>query len=82
MSIRRRLAKVRAPDEIGAEERAWSVVLSAYAERLPVRQRRPRARLLLVPALVALVAAVALTPAGTTVGRWIRHALGEPHAAS
>jgi hypothetical protein len=82
MSIRRRLARVRAPDEGAAEERAWTVVRAAYAERLPVRRRPPRARLLLVPALAALVVGIALTPAGATVGRWIRHALGEPHAAA
>ncbi|MDQ6775462.1 MAG: WD40 repeat domain-containing protein [Actinomycetota bacterium] len=82
MSVRRPLAQVRAPDEAAAEERAWTVVRAAYADRLPVRRRTPHARLLLVPALAALVVGVALTPAGATVGRWIRHALGEPHAAS
>ncbi|HWF72598.1 MAG TPA: WD40 repeat domain-containing protein [Solirubrobacteraceae bacterium] len=82
MSLRRRLAEVRAPDEAGAEDRAWTVVRGAYADRLPVRRPTPRARLLLVPALAALVAGIALTPAGATVGRWLRHALGEPHAAS
>jgi hypothetical protein len=82
VSIRRHLARVRAPDEGGAEERTWTVVRAAYAERLPVRRRTPRARLLLIPALAALVVGVALTPAGATVGRWIRHALGEPHAAT
>jgi len=46
-----------------------------------VRRGPRRARLILIPALVVLVAGVALTPAGATVGRWIRHALGEPHAA-
>jgi hypothetical protein len=49
---------------------------------VPVRRRPSRIRLLAVPALAALVAGVALTPAGAAVGRWIRHALGEPHAAS
>jgi hypothetical protein len=82
VSLRRHLAQIRAPDEPGAEERAWAVVRAAYGDRVPRRRRRPRARLLLAPALAALVVGVALTPAGATVGRWIRHALGEPHAAA
>lgn len=78
----RHLARGHAPDEEGAGERAWIVVRSAYAERLPAGRPPRRARLLLIPALTALVAGFALTPAGATVGRWIRHALGAPHAAS
>jgi len=81
VSARRRLAQFRAPDESGAEERAWPVVRAAYAERVPAPRRARRARLLIVPAVAALAAGVALTPAGATVGRWIRHALAEPHAA-
>src|SRR5690349_24551837 len=49
--------------------------------REPVRRRRPQKRLLLAPAIAILLAAVTLSPAGATVGRWIRHALGVPHAA-
>jgi hypothetical protein len=85
VSVGPHLARTPAPDEDEARERAWRVVLGAYAERVPVgRPRRPRrrGRLLLVPALTALAAGLALTPAGATVGRWIRHALGAPHAAS
>lgn len=82
MSIERDLARVHAPGEDGAEARAWTVVRAAYAERVPVRRPPRRARLLLIPALTALIAGVALTPAGATVGRWIRHALGEPRATS
>ncbi|HWF34016.1 MAG TPA: hypothetical protein VG295_01555 [Solirubrobacteraceae bacterium] len=82
MSARRQLTQLRAPHEAGAEERAWTVVRAAYRQGLPARRRTPRARLLLVPVLAALAAGVALTPAGATVGRWLRHALGEPHAAS
>jgi hypothetical protein len=79
------LSELCAPDERGAEERAWHVVRSAYAERAPVRSRRsrPRRGLALVLAAVAVsgALAVALSPAGATVGGWIRHALGIPHAA-
>jgi hypothetical protein len=82
MNVRRRLAQVRAPDEAAAEERAWTVLRAAYRERVPARRRAHRLRLLLVPVLAALVAGVALTPAGATVGRWLRHALGERHAAA
>jgi hypothetical protein len=82
VSVAEDLARAHAPEENGAQERAWTVVRAAYAERVPVHRRPRRARLLLIPALTALVAGVALTPAGATVGRWIRHALAEPHAAS
>ncbi|MGZ4198090.1 MAG: hypothetical protein ACXVSJ_16875 [Solirubrobacteraceae bacterium] len=81
MNARRALSRFRAPDEAAAQERTWTVVSDAYRAREPVRRRRSRARVLLVPAVALLVAAATLSPAGATVGRWIRHALGVPHAA-
>jgi hypothetical protein len=81
MSAARELAAMRAPDEPAAQARAWEVVRSAHRDRSPVVQRRPGWRLALAPAVIALLAALALTPAAATVGRLISHALGVPHAA-
>ena len=81
MNAQRALSSFRAPDESATQERTWAVVRDAYRMREPVRRRRSRGRLLLVPAVAIVLAAVTLSPAGATVGRWIRHALGVPHAA-
>jgi hypothetical protein len=81
MNVQRELSRFRAPDEAAAQERTWAVVRDAYQAREPVPRRRSRGRLLLVPAVAVVLAAATLSPAGATVGRWIRHALGVPHAA-
>jgi hypothetical protein len=81
MNARTALSGFRAPEEAATQERTWTVVRDAYRMREPVRRRRSRGRLLLVPAIAIVLAAVTLSPAGATVGRWIRHALGVPHAA-
>lgn len=81
MNAQRALGSFRAPDEAGTQERTWSVVRDAYRTREPVRSRRSHRRLLLAPAIAILLGAVTLSPAGAAVGRWIRHALGVPHAA-
>lgn len=81
MSLEQALARLRAPDERAAQVRAWQVVGSAYRERPPLVRRRSRRPLAFVPVLIALVAALTLTPAGATVSRLISHALGVPHAA-
>jgi WD40-like Beta Propeller Repeat len=84
MKTRRTLSELRAPDERGAEERAWRVVRSAYVQRGPVASRLGRSRrgiALALAAALSVVLAVALSPAGATVGGWIRHALGIPHAS-
>jgi WD40 repeat protein len=78
----RTLARFCAPDEPGAEERAWDVVRSAYAQRTPVGRRRSHRRTAggLIAALV-VGGAVALSPAAATVGHLIGRALGVEHAA-
>jgi hypothetical protein len=81
MNPQRALRSFRAPEESAAQERTWTVVRDAYRTREPVRRRRSRGRLLLVPAVAIVLAVATLSPAGATVGRWIRHALGVPHAA-
>jgi hypothetical protein len=80
--LERRLSGLRAPDEAGSEARAWDVARSAYAARQPVaRARRPRVRVLLVPAIVIIAGVLALTPAGASVHRWIDTTLGVKHAS-
>ncbi|MDQ6606121.1 MAG: WD40 repeat domain-containing protein [Actinomycetota bacterium] len=83
MSLKRELERLRAPDEAGAAERAWTVVQSAYGDRASPGRRTSRARMA-IPALAVLagVLALALSPAGATVRRWIGHALGIPHPAA
>jgi hypothetical protein len=61
------------PLDGAAEERAWSVVRAAYADREPER-RRVRPRLVLAVAAIALVAA-ALSPPGRAVLGSLRDAL-------
>jgi hypothetical protein len=79
---KRVLREFRAPDEGGAERRAWSVVRDAYLEREPARGRtRKRAPLALAPVLAVIAAGLVLSPAGATVGRLITKALGVRHAA-
>src|SRR5947209_9079192 len=80
-TAKNRLRDVRAPDEVGAERRAWTVVRAAYLERESVRMGRPRRRLALVPVLAVVAAGVVLSPAGARVGRIITHALGVSNAA-
>jgi hypothetical protein len=80
-ATRRRLREFRAPDEGGAERRAWPVVRSAYLEREPVLARRSRRRIALVPTVAVIVAGLVLSPAGATVGGLITRALGVRDAA-
>lgn len=82
LRVKKQLREFRAPDETGAESRAWDVVRSAYLEREQVAARRhPRWRLAVAPAAAVIIAALALSPAGASVGRFITRALGERHAA-
>jgi hypothetical protein len=69
------LERAELPDEAAAWERAWRVVDAAFGERprRPPRGRRLRPALAIAAALVIL--AVALSPAGATVGDWISDAV-------
>jgi hypothetical protein len=79
---KRAVREFRAPDEAGAERRAWGVVHDAYLGRQPAPARtRTRARLALVPALALVGAGLVLSPAGATVTRLITKAFGVRHAA-
>lgn len=76
------LRSLRAPDEIGAETRAWSAVRSAYAERPTPEARQLSLRAIVLAPIVILAAlGVALSPAGASVRRWLGAALGIPRSA-
>jgi hypothetical protein len=82
MTAKRALKGIRAPDEPGAESRAWPVIQSAYARRAPTVPNTSRRRIAWVmPAAVLAALALAFSPAGASVRRWINDALGVPHAA-
>ncbi len=80
--LERRLAQLGAPDEQLAEERAWHVVRSAYAERHSAPPRRRVRRLVSVPSALLVAGVLALSPAGASVRHWIVQSLGVPHASS
>jgi dipeptidyl aminopeptidase/acylaminoacyl peptidase len=69
--LRDELHAARPPREAEAERRAWHMVRAAHAERSPVRERHPGRRLALAALGAALLAVLALSPAGAKVGDWI-----------
>ncbi|HXV58427.1 MAG TPA: hypothetical protein VD704_11210 [Gaiellaceae bacterium] len=70
--VRAALLAVQVPEELEAQRRSWRVVRAAHAGREPLRRRPRRARLLVALALLAALAAAALSPPGRAVGDWIR----------
>jgi hypothetical protein len=72
---------MRAPDEAGAEQRTWTTVQAAYVHRPPATPARRRWPLAAAPLVAALIAALALSPAGATVKRIINRAFSVPHIA-
>jgi WD40 repeat protein len=74
--LRKALLETPVPATREAEERAWDVVDAAYRRRVvtPARPLRPRLALAMA-ALLVLLAALALTPAGAKVRDWIRDAI-------
>src|SRR5579864_2019477 len=81
MNARQALERTRAPSELAAEQRAWEVVRSAYREREAATPRRSISRPGLAILAAVVAGAIALSPAGATVGRLISHALGVRNAA-
>jgi hypothetical protein len=79
-TVERRLRNATAPNEVAAEGRAWEVAREVYGKRTPAPRTPRRARYLVAPVAIALVAALALTPAGAAVHRWIDQTLGVKHA--
>jgi hypothetical protein len=76
----RRLRAIRAPHEVQAQQRAWRVAQTVYADRTVPTRRRRRARFALAPAAAAIAGVLVLTPAGAAVHRWINQTLGVTHA--
>lgn len=84
-ATRRALTAVRAPDESAAQDRAWATVRRAYRDRPAPAPSHSRRRVALVPIAAVLVGAIAFSPAGATVKRFINRALSAPpiaHAAA
>jgi hypothetical protein len=81
MNARQALTGFRAPDERGAEQRAWDVVRGSYVAREAAVRKTPPGRPVLAGVLAIVVGAFALSPAGAAVGRLVGRALGVPHAA-
>src|SRR5579859_4124977 len=81
MSAKRMLRRAAAPEELAAGQRAWAVVRTAYEARESVARPRRRGSAIVAIACVLTIGAVALSPAGATVGRLITHALGIQHAS-
>jgi hypothetical protein len=76
--VRRSLGSV--PVDEAAEERAWELVRSAYAEREPlIRPRRPRFALVFAAVAIA-VAAAAFSSPGRAVVNAVRRSIGIEHA--
>jgi WD40-like Beta Propeller Repeat len=78
----RRLAELRAPDELESERRSWEVVRASYAARTPVHPSARNRRLALAVAAGVLALAVGLSPAGAKVADLVRDVVdaGEPDA--
>ena len=81
MSAKRALTEFRVGDEDQAEARAWELVSDAFKQRAPATPRRSQRRSVgvLAAGLTVLISALALSPAGATVGRLITRALGVQH---
>jgi hypothetical protein len=72
--------RLEAPDEHGAEERAWQVVRAAYEQREPVSWPRRHWQPVVAVAVIAAVVAAALSPPGRSVVHSLRKAVGVQQA--
>ncbi|HEX3225323.1 MAG TPA: hypothetical protein VHQ89_04445 [Gaiellaceae bacterium] len=80
MNVKRALERIPADRE--AEDRAWAVVRSAFAEREAVpRRRRGGLVVAAMVGLAAVCAAAALSPPGRAVVNAVRRSIGIEHAA-
>lgn len=80
MNVKRALERIPADRE--AEDRAWSVVRSAFVEREAVPRRGLRVRwTVAVVGVAAVCAAAALSPPGRAVVNAVRRSIGIEHAA-
>ena len=74
--MRRELERIEIPDEHGARERAWAVLESAFAERLPSRRRSLHLRAAIAVAVVVALLAAAFSSPGMAVLDRIRKTVG------
>jgi hypothetical protein len=74
--VRRELEHLEIPGEHEARMRTWEVVQAAFAEREPVPRRRQLVRPVLALAVLAALAAAALSPPGQAVIDRVREAIG------
>jgi WD40 repeat protein len=75
-ALHRLLERIEVPGEHEARERAWSVLVAAFAEREPEPRGRPLLRPAVVLAVVVALVAAALTPPGRAVIESVREAIG------
>lgn len=75
-TLRDQLERAEIPDPGAAQARAWSAVADAYAGRPRQRRRRPALATIAVLGLV-VTAAVAVSPPGAAVGRWMRAVIND-----
>lgn len=73
--LRELFVKAPVPDDLDARRRSWTVVRAAFAQREPVR-RRPNFRPALALAVIAALAAAALSAPGEAVIERVRKAIG------
>jgi hypothetical protein len=69
--LKRLLGEVRTPDEDGAERRGLALVDAAFEERRAQARRAALPRLAIAFAVVTLLTALLLSPAGAAVRDWI-----------
>jgi WD40-like Beta Propeller Repeat len=79
--LERKLRSLRAPDEGEAALRAWELAVVEFErmEHVPApARRRPRRRALVAAFAAAVVAALAISPAGATVAHWVKERFSAP----
>jgi hypothetical protein len=74
--LARALRDVPIPGEAEAEERAWELVRSAHADRVPVRRPAAGRRIALGAAAGIALLAIGLSPAGAKVGDLVGDVIG------
>ncbi len=79
--LERELRELRAPGEGEAALRAWEVAAAAFDDLEPAphpaRRRPPRGAALALAAL-SCTTALAISPAGATIARWVGHGFSTP----
>ncbi len=74
--MKRDLERIEIPGEHEARERAWQLVLAAYADREPTPRSRVPIRLLVAAAAAAALVSAILSPPGRALLDEVREAIG------